>query len=68
MQDGRGEYEWQQTSSLLAQQINLNRKKNAKIVSPDELNPYSRKSRRKPKVKLNAKQSMDILKAVFCKQ
>jgi len=64
MVQGRGEFEWSMTAHILAQQINMNRKKGTKAVNPDSLNPFVRKPKRK--VMLSVKDSMDILKKTFC--
>lgn len=53
-------------SSLMALEINMNRKKGTKAVEPDSLNPFVRKGDRK-KVLLSPEESMEILKKVFCK-
>jgi hypothetical protein len=48
MADGRGNFEWTQTSHLLALIANVNRgKKSSKVYKPDDLNPYSVKSKRR---------------------
>lgn len=41
MVEGRGEFEWQMTASLMALHINMNRKKGAKAVKPNDFNPFS---------------------------
>lgn len=63
MAEGRGEFLWNMTASEMALQINMNRKKGAKAVSPSELNPYS--SKRKAKVMLSVRDSMEALKKAF---
>ncbi len=67
MVEGKGRYDWSMTASMMALEININRKKGAKAVEPEELNPFIRKSKRREKVVLSTKDSMDILKKVFCK-
>jgi len=56
---------WDHTAALLALSINQNRKKSSHAVSASDLNPYRCKKREKPKIRLNAKDSMKLLKAVF---
>ena len=62
MVEGRGEFLWNMTACEMALQINMNRKKGAKAVSPS-LNPYS--SKRKAKVILSVRDSMEALKKAF---
>ena len=46
MSEARGEFEWQQTSSLMAIVANIMRDpKKGKAVSPDDFNPYSQKKK-----------------------
>ena len=47
-------------------QINMNRKKGTKEVTPDALNPFIR--RKSKRVMLSPADSMDVLKKVFCKK
>lgn len=52
------------TASLLALQINMNRKKGAKAVNPAELNPFLREQ--KKKIMLSGKDLKNVLCALFC--
>ena len=67
MVDGRGVFEWSQTSHLLALQINLNRKKGASMIDPKTLNPFIQHKKASDRITLNTKDSMELLKTVFCK-
>lgn len=68
MVDGRGVFEWSQTSHLLALQINLNRKKGASLIDPKTMNPFIRqKKEAEQRIELNTEESMELLKTVFCK-
>lgn len=64
MVSGRGEFEWNMTSSLMALQINMNCKEK---VKPQDFNPYLERSNTKNIIKLNAKESEEVLKRVFLK-
>lgn len=64
MVQGRGEFEWNMTSSLMALQINMNCKEK---VKPNDFNPYLRQNEVKKVIKLNAKESEEVLKRVFLK-
>ena len=66
MVEGKGEFEWSMTASQMALQINMNRKKGARAISPSELNPYTEK-KSQANLKLSPKESMDALKRVFVK-
>ena len=57
--------DWDRTSSVLALYINSHRKQGAKTVSPESLNPYRTRARNTPKIRLNSKDSMKLLKRVF---
>ena len=63
MVEGRGEFLWNMTACEMALQINMNRKKGAKLVRASELNPYS--SKRKSKIMLSVRDSMEALKKAF---
>jgi hypothetical protein len=41
MADARGEFEWQQTASMMALHANMNRGKGKPPISPDTFNPYA---------------------------
>lgn len=41
MVDGKGNFDWQQTSSIEAVLLNINRASKAKVIHPNELNPYT---------------------------
>lgn len=56
---------WDHTAALLATAINQNRSKSSHAVSALDLNPYRRAESRKPRIKLNSKDSMRLLKQVF---
>lgn len=64
MLQGRGEFEWNMTSSLMALQINMNCKQK---VKPNDFNPYVLQHEGKNVIKLNAKESEEVLKRVFLK-
>lgn len=67
MVQGRGEFEWSMTAHLLAQQINMNKKKGTPAVKPDALNPFRQKE--KPlKIMLSKAESMDMLKKAFVRK
>lgn len=56
---------WDHTAAIVATLINLNRKKSSQAVKAIDLNPFRCKQREKPKIKLNSKDSMKLLKSVF---
>ena len=70
MQEGRGEFEWAQTANILALHLNMNRKKGAPPIDPRQLNPFAEYDRKKDSVKiqLNAKESGEVLRTIFCKK
>jgi hypothetical protein len=70
MQEGKGEFEWAQTSNILALQLNINRKKGAPPIDAQSLNPFAEYERKKNavKFKLNAKESGEVLRTIFCKK
>lgn len=43
MSESRGEFEWQQTSAVMALHANMNRGKGKPPISPDQFNPYKQK-------------------------
>jgi len=57
--------QWDHTAAIMALYINSNRGKHSRTVSPAELNPYRGKKTTQPKIKLNSKDSMKLLKRVF---
>ena len=58
--------DWDRTASVLACYINSNRKKGSKVIEPEALNPYRKQTRSvQPKIRLNSKDSMKLLKRVF---
>ncbi len=62
MVKARGEFEWEQTSSLMALVINVIRNpKKSKPTNPNDLNPYKTKEKSLPIVPLS------ILKEIWCK-
>lgn len=62
MAKAKGEFEWEQTSSLMALIVNLVRDpKKSKVAKPMDFNPY--KIEVKPKVQA----PLSILKEVWCK-
>jgi hypothetical protein len=66
MVKGRGDFEWSQTSMMLAVYINANRKKGARAVTPEQLNPFAEPSRAKAdKPQLSQKESIEVLRRVF---
>lgn len=65
MVKGRGEFLWAMTSHQMALHINMNRKKGTKAVNPSTLNPFIQKEEKK--IVLSSKDSMNLLKSVFCK-
>ena len=67
MLDGRGNFEWSQTSNLLALLINMNRKKGTPLMDPRKLNPFAPKKTGE-RIKLDTNESMDLLRTVFCKK
>ncbi len=71
MMEARGDFEWTQTANLLALHINMNRKKGSAMIDPKKLNPFARKKEmtesKEKKIKLNAKESAELLRNVFCK-
>ncbi len=63
MAKAKGEFEWEQTSSLMALIVNLVRNpKKTKPAKPSNFNPY--KAEVKPKVQV----PLSFLKEVWCKK
>ena len=63
MVEGRGEFEWSQTASLMALAANLVRDpKKGKAASPADFNPFAQ---RPPKPVLKGKEMLAALKAAF---
>lgn len=66
MSEARGEFEWQQTSSLMAIVANIMRDpKKGKAVSPDDFNPYSQKKKKHSQAVPIV--PIDVLKQIFVK-
>ena len=63
MMHGRGKFQWAMTAHQMALQINMNRKKGTKAVTPDALNPFIRRKSKRDVVSA----IHDVLKKVFCK-
>ena len=65
MVEGKGKFEWNQTASLMALMVNLNRDpRKGKAASPNDFNPFA------PKEKvpvLRGKEMLSALKAAFIK-
>lgn len=66
MVEGKGQFEWARTANLMALHVNMNLPKGKARVDPNIFNPFIRK-KKKPKIILSVKDSMDILEKVFCK-
>ena len=63
MVEGKGRFDWSQTSSLMALAVNLMRDpKKGKPASPSDFNPFAPKP---PKQVLRGKEMLDALKAAF---
>ena len=63
MVEGRGQFEWSQTASLMALAANLVRDpKKGKAASPSDFNPFAP---RPPKPVLKGKEMLAALKAAF---
>lgn len=63
MFQGKGEFEWAQTASLLAMQVNLNRKKGAPVAKQEQFNPFAKRKTEK-KIVLNEQETMAVLKGM----
>lgn len=69
MVKGRGEYQWGMVSVMLSTYMNANRKKGARPVKPEELNPFldeTAPARREERIELTPKESIEVLRKVFC--
>lgn len=63
MVEGRGRFEWNQTSALMALAVNLMRDpKRGKAVSPNDFNPFAPP---KPVPVLKGREMLAALKAAF---
>ena len=63
MVEGKGKFDWAQTSSLMALAVNLMRDpKKGKAVSPNDFNPFAEKPQ---KIVLKGAEMLDALKAAF---
>ena len=66
MGEGKGKFDWAQTSSLMALAVNLMRDpKKGKAVSPNDFNPFAEKPER---IVLKGKEMLDALKAAFIRK
>ena len=66
MVEGRGKFDWGQTSSLMALAVNLMRDpKKGKAVSPADFNPFAEKP---PKIVLKGGEMLDALKSAFIRK
>ena len=66
MVEGRGRFEWNRTSALMALAVNLMRDpKKGKAVSPSDFNPFAPP---KPVPVLRGKEMLAALKAAFIKE
>ena len=66
MVEGKGKFDWAQTSSLMALAVNLMRDpKKGKAVSPNDFNPFAPKQ---PVPVLKGKEMLSALKAAFIKE
>ena len=65
MVEGKGRFDWAQTSSLMALAVNLMRDpKKGKAAIPNDFNPFAEKPER---IVLKGKEMLDALKAAFIK-
>ena len=66
MVEGKGRFDWAQTSSLMALAVNLMRDpKKGKAAIPNDFNPFAEKPER---IVLKGKEMLDALKAAFIRQ
>ena len=66
MVEGKGRFDWAQTSSLMAHAVNLMRDpKKGKAASPNDFNPFAEKPER---IVLKGKEMLDALKAAFIRK
>lgn len=68
MVEGRGQYEWQMTASMMALQINMNRKKGTKAVKANELNPFNNIDGDRCLQTLTGKAAWDMFHKVFASE
>ena len=63
MAEGRGRFEWNRTSSLMALLVNIFRdRKKGKSVNPADFNPYQQHSgREKPKIRISVAEMKQML-------
>ena len=65
MVEGKGKFDWAQTSSLMALAVNLMRDpRKGKAVNPNDFNPFAEKPQ---KIVLKGAEMLDALKAAFIK-
>lgn len=62
MAEARGNFCWQQTSSLEALLINQNRDRHSRPVSPNDLNPFAPKTGRRGGNRVEGKAAWDMLR------
>lgn len=62
MVDGKGNFDWQQTSSIEATIFNVNRSSKSNFVNPNQLNPYTI---HKHKQKITGQFAWNIFKKIF---
>ena len=66
MVEGKGRFDWAQTSSLMALAVNLMRDpKKGKSASPNDFNPFAEKPER---IVLKGKEMLAALKAAFIRK
>lgn len=63
MAEGRGRFDWNRTSSLMALLVNIFRdRKKGKSVKPADFNPYQQHSgREKPKIRISVAEMKQML-------
>ena len=66
MVEGKGRFDWAQTSTLMALAVNLMRDpKKGKSASPNDFHPFAEKPER---IVLKGKEMLDALKAAFIRK
>ena len=66
MVEGKGRFDWAQTSSLMALAVNLMRDpKKGKAAIPNDFNPFAEKPER---IVLKGKEMLDALEAAFIRK
>lgn len=66
MVEGKGRFDWAQTSSLMALAVNLMRDpKKGKAAIPNDFNPFAEKPER---IVLKGKEMLDALKVAFIRK